>query len=141
MNERNYYIYKVMSDNEEENVFFRPNSSRRMTSLLAYRLSGYHIIAHIRVTEEEWYNAKLRNFCKEFYELDKEERMLHEQYREGSYQHSKECLLDTLTLIQDRKWFLLKTIYRNINLMGRRDIEVTEEIAILLYNQYTQAIL
>lgn len=141
MSERNYYIYKVMRDNEEENVYFRPNSSNRMTSLLAYRLSGYTIIAHIKVNEEDWFNSKLRDYCIEYCAEDKEEHKLHAQYVKGEYPYSEECLLDVLTLIQDRKWCLLKSIHRTIRAMARRDLEIREEIAILLNDQYLKAIL
>lgn len=142
MSERNYYIYKVMRNNEEEeNVFFRPNSSNRMTSLLAYRLSGYTIVAHVRVNEEDWHNAKLREFCKEYCELDREEHKLHAQYVQGTYQHSEECLLSTLEMIQGRKWTLLKSIHRYVRRMVNKDLDIREEIAIMLNDEYLKAIL
>ena len=141
MSERNYYIYKMFRDEEEENVYFRPNSTDRMKRLLAYRMSGYSVLAYIRVTEEDWYNSKLRDYCNEYCAEDREEHYLHSQYVRGEYPYSEECLLDTLTLIQDRKWCLLKSIHRTIRAMARRDLEIREEIAILLNDQYLKAIL
>lgn len=141
-NERKYFIYKVTDkEGNEENVFFRPNSSNRMTSLLAYRISGYSVIAHVRVNEEDWHNAKLKEFCKEYCELDREEHKLHAQYIQGTYPHSEDCLISTLELIQDRKWVLLKNIHRYVRRMMNRDLDIREEIAIMLNDEYLKAIL
>lgn len=141
MSERNYYIYKVMLDNEEENVFFRPNSSDRMMRLLAYKLSGYTIIGYVRVNQEDWYNAKLQQYCNEYCDLDNDERKLHYEYRNGMYRHSTDCLLETLTLIQDRKWTILKIVHSLINQMVRRDLDIRVELAIILNDQFIKAIL
>lgn len=141
MSERNYYIYKVMRNNEEENVFFRPKSSNRIASLLAYKMCGYEIIACLKVNEEDWHNAKLREFCKEYCDLDKEEHQLHTQYVKGDYPHSEDCLVETLTLMQDRKWTLLKMIHRYVRIMVNKDLDIREELAVLLNDQYVQAIL
>ena len=139
-NERKYYIYKVTDkDGNEENVFFRPNTSDRMSSLVAYKLSGYTILAHVRVNEEDWCNAKLKDFCKEFYELDKEEHHLHMQYARGAYAYNEESLLSTLEMIRDRKWTLLKNIHRYIRRMTSRDLDIREEIAIMLDDEYRKA--
>lgn len=139
-------IYKMYSKELENYTteFFLPDESLkrlayRLLTLADYKERGYRIAGVLYVNKESYLNARLTNTVEDYLYEDRLEREVKDQFRRG--QMDREVYLNTMRGIQDFKWTCLKKIDMQIRRMVREDIDIENEIALALYDQYLQAIL
>lgn len=141
-----YMIYKMYSEELENYTteFFLPDESLkrlayRLLTLADYKERGYRIAGVLYVNKESYLNARLTNTVEDYLYEDRLEREVKNQFRRG--QMDREVYLNTMRGIQDFKWTCLKKIDMQIRRMIREDMDIENEIALALYDQYLQAIL
>lgn len=139
-------IYKMYSEELENYTteFFLPDESLkrlayRLLTLADYKERGYRIAGVLYVNKESYLNARLTNTVEDYLYEDRLEREVKNQFRRG--QMDREVYLNTMRGIQDFKWTCLKKIDMQIRRMVREDMDIENEIALALYDQYLQAIL
>lgn len=142
-----YMIYRlVKSTGEEETLFYLPEKDcdnpfrRKMYRLLdlqSYKQAGYEVFGVLYVDKETYLNARLDYRVKEYCQLDRDEQ----DTKRRRLEMNPEVYLQTLEMIQDLKWTVLKQISMNMRRLIREDFTVYNEIGIQLYDQYLQAIL
>lgn len=142
----NYMIYKMYSEELENYTmeFFLPDESLkrlayRLLTLADYKERGYRIAGVLYVDKEAYLNARLANTVEDYLYEDRLEREVKDKFRRG--QMNREVYLDTMKAIQDFKWTCLKKIDFQIRRMVREDMDIENEIALALYDQYLQVIL
>lgn len=145
MTRGDYMIYKFYSEENQDMVteFFLPDDCLkrvmgRLLTIQSYKDRGYLIMGVVFVDEESYLNARLNDTVEEYLYMDREEQDTKRKFRTG--QMSEEVALETLELIQDHKWTLLKKIHSQIRRMNRKDFSVHNEIAIMLHDEYLKAI-
>lgn len=141
-----YQIYKFYNKELDhyETEFFLPDDSLRRTAerlmkLASYKESGYQIAGILYVNKESYLNARLADTVEDYIYMDKLEREAKEKFEKGLM--SLEVYTNTVVMIQDYKWTLLKKLKMQVDRMIRADFEVENEIAIQLYDQFMQVIL
>ena len=141
----NYQIYKMYNRelNDYTTVFFLPDDSvrrmaERLLTLASLREKGYRVAGILYVDRESYLNAKLSHTVEEYLGQDNTEREVKTKYHKGEI--DREVYLDTIRLTQDYKWTCLKKIDIQIRRMMREDIEIYNEIALQLYDQYLKVV-
>lgn len=146
-----YQIYKLVNyDNGDELLkFYLPEKDiplkeglrrqiSRLLDLDSLKSEGYQVYGILYVTKDVYLNARLDEVVKEYCYLDNSERETRVKYKKGLM--SQEVAMQTLELIQDQKWSDLKRINHLIHRMVIEDIDVENEIALMLNDQYLKAI-
>lgn len=142
-----YMIYRlVKSTGEEETLFYLPEKdcdnplrrkAYRLLDLASHKQAGYEVFGILYVDKEHYLNARLDYRVKEYCQLDRDEQ----DTKRRRLEMNPEVYVQTLEMIQDLKWTVLKQISMNMRRLIREDFTVYSEIGIQLYDQYLQAIL
>ena len=147
---KDYMIYKlenrkiadeVMSfylperGNDCSNLFRR--KVHRLVDLNSYKCKGYIVTGVLYVDKETYLNARLDVKVAEYCKTDKHEQ----EVRLNRHMYDSNTLCTTLEAIQDYKWTCLKQISSLVRRLRNEDLEVNNEIAIMLYDKYLEAIL
>ena len=146
MRQGNYMIYRLYNKELDDYTteFFLPDTDLRrrafrLASLMSLKEKGYRVAGILYVDKEAYLNARLTTTVEEYLYMDNQEHDVRVNFRSGSI--SSDVAVRTLEMIQDRKWSLLKLIYKQIQRMVREDLIIENEIALALYDQYLKAVL
>lgn len=147
----NYMIYKLINCNNGEELlkFYLPEKGEpfkerirrqlgRQIDLSSLLEEGYQVYGILYVTKDVYLNARLDAIVKDYCLADNYERETREKYRRGKI--SYDVAIETLTLLQDQKWSYLKRINKMIGRMTMEDIDIENEIALMLNDEYLKAI-
>lgn len=146
MKQGDYMIYRLYRKDPEDMVteFFLPDDDmkhkvRRLASLASYKKEGYQVFGIMYVDKECYLNARLTHTVQDYLYMDNQEEDTRRKYHSGEI--DKEVALQTLEMIQDHKWTLLKVLSHQVDRLVRNDFSVENEIALQLYDQYVKAML
>lgn len=146
MTNKGYMIYKLYNakNDHTEMEFFLPDTDLkrvtwRLMTLASYKEKGYEVVGILKVDKEVYLNARLNETVKDYLYMDNQEIDTKVKFRCGmiSYRTAQK----TLEMIQDHKWTLLKKLAQQMRRLIREDYEVTNEIALKLYDDYIKAII
>lgn len=141
-----YMIYRLFNEELDDMIteFFLPDNSirrqlERTLKLQSLKDKGYLVMGILYVDKRSYLNARLTDTVNEYIYNDKSEQETKKQFNRGEI--SYQIAFRTLELIQDRKWTLLKRIHHQINRMINEEVDIDNEIAIMLNDEYLKAIL
>ena len=138
-------IYRLFNEelNDTEVAFFLPDNARRRLeralALQAMKEKGYLVVGMMYVDKETYLNARLTETVNEYKLMNDQEKEIREAFARG--ENSYRTTLRSLEIVQERQWSLLKKINRQIDRIINEELEVKNEIAIQLNDQYLKAIL
>ena len=138
-------IYKLFNEelNDTTVAFFLPDNVRRRLeralALQSMKERGYLVIGMMYVDKETYLNARLTETVNEYKLMTDQEKEIREAFARG--ENSYRTTLRSLEIVQERQWSLLKKINRQIDRIIEDELEVKNEIAIQLNDQYLKAIL
>lgn len=140
MKSGDYVIIKMVKDGETTTLFFLPDSLRLKINytVRCYEKDGYSFLAEAHVDRETYLNEKLNDKVRKYCEADKQEQYIREQYRQNLI--TSDMFYDAISFCQNDKWVMLRLIERLIRKCAKEDLDVYNEIAIQLVDQYRQAI-
>jgi len=141
-----YYIYRLYNERTEDEVteFFYPdttleNLTDRLLSIATYKTNGYKVCGLVRVDRETFFNVKVNQIVDDYCNEDRYEQELRRKLRAGEI--DEDLFWDTVKLTQSFKWTCLKQLDSRIRRMCREDMDVDNEIAIQLIDQYRKALI
>ena len=141
----NFMIYKLYNrelDDYTTEFFLPDDGARRLLerhlTLASLKEKGYIVAGVLYVDRESYLNARLEETVKEYLIVDRQEEEIRKSYARGMV--SLETTVETLELIHDRKWSLLRKIHKQINRMIDSDYSIENEIALMLNDQYLKRI-
>lgn len=136
-----YMIYRMYCKDldAEETLFFLPDSDLqhlvdRISTITAYKASGYVVMGVLYVGHETYLNARLMEYCKEFIELDELEQEEREKLRNGDL--SEEVAVETLGQYKELKMTALKKVNMCMRRMMYKDYDIENELACQLNDLY-----
>lgn len=138
-------IYRLFNEEIDDTTvaFFLPDNARRRLeraiALQAMKDRGYLVVGMMYVDRETYLNARLTETVKDYKLMDEQEQDVREAFKRG--ENSYRTTLRSLEMIQDRKWQLLKRVNRQIERIIEDELEVKNEIALMLNDEYLKAIL
>lgn len=147
---RDYMIYKMENSKTAEEImrFYLPERGNdcndlfrrkvnRIIDLRNHKSDGFVVTGVLYVDKETYLNARLDAVVAEYCKTDRHEQ----EVRANKHMYKTETLHTTLEMIQDYKWTCLKQISSLVRRLQREDYDVNNEIAIMLYDKYLEAIL
>ena len=141
-----YMIYRLFNEELDDMItqFFLPDDSvrrrlNRFAQLQVLKEKGYLVMGILYVDKSSYLNARLTETVNEYIENDKAEQETKKRYNRGEI--SYQIAFRTLELVQDRKWSLLKRVHKQVNRMIEEEVDINNEIALMLNDEYLKAIL
>ena len=148
---KTYRIYRLENselNNDEVFKFYLPEEevdtktalkrkALRLAELHDLKKKGYVITAKLLTDKEDYLNARLTVAVGVYCKLDKEERTL----RLYSFRYSQQTLCKGLESIIDSKRVAMKQIVSLVRRLNSEDLDIHNEVAIMLYDQYIKSIL
>ena len=140
-----YFIYKF-SDGEDVHFteYFLPDTDLerkfdRLLTIARHKTNGFKVVGLVKVDRNTWFNARVDELVADYCQMDKDEQEYKSKYRLG--QMNREVFFDTMRLLQDHKWTILKQIDMRLTRMLREDMDIENEVAIQLFDSLRQAYL
>lgn len=130
---KNFLMYNLMNEKgEEETLFFPPRSedSKIKQELDHYKNCGYIITGVLKLDKEDYLNARLNCYVKEYCQLDLDEK----RFKKTVTNTSLEVIFSTLELMQQNKETKAKQIGMAIRRLINCGFSINNELAIAIYN-------
>lgn len=109
----------------------------RLKELHDLKKKGYVITADILANKEDYLNARLSVAVSDYCHFDKEERHL----RLYSFRYSPQTLCKSLESLIDSKRSAMKRIVSLVRRLNNEDLDIHNEVALMLYDQYIKEIM
>lgn len=147
---KTYRIYKLENEKTSDEVFkfYLPEEgvdtktalsrkSKRLLELKDLKKNGYRITADVLVDKEDYLNARLSVAVADYCKYDKDERNL----KLFSFKYSEQTLIQCLEMLAEMKRASMKRIVSLIRRLNNEDLDIHNEVAIMLYDQYIKALM
>ena len=136
-----YMIYRMYNRGTKENltVFFPPDTDLFTLMLRKQRLNelksnNFIVCGILYVNEETYLNAKINETVNDYLYTDRQEATYREKYFRGDI--SFDCFAETMSLVSEHKWTVLRVLNSQMRRAWRRDYAVENEMAHILYNYH-----
>lgn len=140
-----YYIYlfKHRETGEEYYRFFSPDKDvwdvqHRLYWVNHRRNRGYELVSMRKVFKDEYLNTRINIRVEEYLEQDKYEQEVRQQWKDREI--TDKVAIETIEMVQSHKTCLVKQMGTLIRRCQYADIEVSNEIALALYDEHLKAI-
>lgn len=147
---KTYRIYRLENETLNNDVVFKfylpeedadaktvlKRKAGRLSELHDLKKKGYVITADILTDKEGYLNARLSVAVNDYCHYDKEERRL----RLFSFRYSQQTLCKGLEMLIESKRVAMKKIVSLVRRLNSEDLDIHNEVAIMLYDQYIKEI-
>ena len=120
----------------QSNILRRYNRSMRLADL---KDSGYKVCAVLHVDEETYLNMRINRTVEDYLHQDQAEREICRKMRRGEV--SQNVFVDTVKLIKEHKWTLMKILDMQMRRANDRDFDVDNEIALQLHDRFVKELM
>lgn len=150
---KTYKIYRMENRkiNDEVLKFYLPEEgvpskialkrkAGRLLELHDLKKKGYVITAEILVNREDYLNTRLNVAVADYCKLDNEERQMKTLSSYWVHKLTNKSLCADLEPIVESKRVCLKRIVSLVRRLNNEDLDIRNEVAIMLYDQYVRDI-